>query len=414
MFSIKITRRQFLKWLTASAAAVGMSQTDLLKLQKAFAAGPTPDPTMPAGTLARVIWITGQDCGGCATTLLNYLGNPADEDGVLAAVAQGAVTPIDDIETLYPLGGDGHVDLAEVVLEIVSIEWAYIVMAGSGDVANDYLASIVEEGGYVLMMDGAIPINSHGKYCKIMDVKGDLTVTPSWPAAATPYVNVYTTTDTTNGVPAGQKRTEVTMAGGALWLANNAAAVLCMGTCNSYGGVPAAKGAKTGAKSGWEWINQINGMGKTIVNVPGCAPNPDWFIHTVASFILGTLNLDLTLDHKGRPKLTSTAIFHVDQTYSFCLDCPRRPSMPGPTTLLAAQKSTAHPDGQCLFQVGCNGKLNAPQNNRADCPTRKWNPFEDHSKNNWCVGNNMPCQGCTDPGFPDHTSPFYKQPKTSI
>jgi hydrogenase small subunit len=407
MFSIKITRRQFLKWLTASAASIGLSQTELLKLQNAFAAGPAPDPNMPLGTLARVVWITGQDCGGCATTLLNYLGNPGDEDPTLAAVAQGAVTPVDDIEVLYPLGGDGHVDLAEVVLEIVTIEWGYIVMAASGDVANDYLLSIVGEGGYVLMMDGAIPINNHGKYCRIMDVKGDLTLTPSWPVAATPYVNVYTTTDTTNGVPAGQKRTEVTMAAGALWLANNAAAVVCLGTCNSYGGVPAAKGSKTGAKSGWEWINQINGMNKVIANVPGCAPNPDWFIHTVASYILGTLNLDQTLDHKGRPKLTSTAIYHQDSSYVFCLDCPRRDTQPGPSTLVAAQKSALHPDGQCLWTKGCMGRHSAEPNVRADCPTRKWNPFEDHTKNNWCVGNNMPCQGCTDPGFPDKCSPFY-------
>jgi hydrogenase small subunit len=405
MFSIKITRRQFLKWLTASAAAVGMSQTDLLKLQKAFAAGPTPDPNMPLGTLARVVWITGQDCGGCATTLLNYLANPADEDPVLNAVANVPIPGyLTDIEALYPLGGDGNIDIAEVVLEIVSIEWAYIVMAASGDVANDYLLSIRDDGGYVLMMDGAIPINNHGKYCKIMDVKGHVA------KAGKPWENYmehYVDPDLGN-------RTEITMAGGSLWLAEKAAAVVCLGTCNSYGGIPAAKGSVTGAKSGWEWINQINGMDKVIANVPGCAPNPDWFIHTVAAFLVGMLNLDQTLDHKNRPKLSSTAIYHVDQSYSFCLDCPRRPSMPGPTTLLAAQKSAAHPNGQCLFQVGCNGKLNAPQNNRADCPTRKWNPFEDHSKNNWCVGNNMPCQGCTDPGFPDYTSPFYKQPKTSV
>jgi hydrogenase small subunit len=447
MFSIKITRRQFLKWLSASAAAVGMSQTDLLKFQNAFAAGPPPNPSMPIAPLAKVIWITGQDCGGCATTILNYLANPSDEEGVLHAVANNALGLWSDIEALYPVSnpganfgpdltpltpddvGDGDIDIAEVVLEVVAIEWAYIVMAGAGDVSNDYLLSIVQDGGYVLMMDGAIPTNGAGNYCKIMDVKGDITLRPDWPTAATPYVHTYTTTETTNGIPPGQTRTEVTMAAASLWLANNANAVVCMGTCNSWGGIPAAKGGKTGAKSGWEWINQINGMNKVIANVPGCAPNPDWFIHTVAAYILETLhpelaptgppynghwlNLDPGLDHKGRPKLTSTAIYHPDAGYVFCEDCPRRTSQPGPTTLLAAQKSAAHPDGQCLFTVGCNGRSNGPQNARADCPTRKWNPFEDHSKNNWCVGNNMPCQGCTDPGFPDLCSPFYDSHKNT-
>jgi hydrogenase small subunit len=417
MFSIKITRRQFLKWLSASAAAVGMSQTDLLKFQNAFAAGPTPDPNMPVAPLARVIWITGQDCGGCATSILNYLANPSDEEAVLNAVANNALSLWTDIDA------DGHIDIAEVVLEVVAIEWAYIVMQGAGDVSNDYLLSIVNEGGYVLMMDGAIPINNHGKYCQIMDVKGDLTSTPGWPAAATPYVHTYTTTTTTNGVAPGQTRTEVTLAGAALWLANNADAVVAMGTCNSWGGIPAAKGGKTGSKSAWEWINQINGMGKVIANVPGCPPHPDWFIHTVAAYILETLqipgapltppynghwlNLDTALDHKGRPKLTSTAIYHSDDTYAFCIDCPRRDSQPGPSTLLAAQKNKDQTDGKCLFNTGCNGKRVGPQHVRADCPVRKWNPFEDHTKNNWCVGNNMPCQGCTDPGFPDYCSPFY-------
>lgn len=427
MFSIKITRRQFLKWLSASAATIGLSQTDLLKLEKAFAAGPTPDPTMPLGTLARVVWITGQDCGGCATTLLNFLANPADQDPILKAVA---TTPIPsyltDIDALYPLGADGDIDIGEVVLEIVSIEWAYIVMAASGDVANDYLLSIRDDGGYVLMMDGAIPINNKGKYCQIMDVNGHIPVNTAlwdkvWPDPISgPFMNRYVDPDLGN-------RTEITMAGGALWLAEKAVAVVCLGTCNSWGGIPAAKGSVTGAKSGWEWINGMNGMNKIIVNIPGCAPNPDWFVSTVAAAILeihasilhtpgyagyaGTLlnNLNTDPDHKGRPKNVYSPIYN-SSTYAFCEDDPRR-DLGSATPLLNCQKNAANPVGRCMKQVGCNGWMVGPAHIRPDCPTRKWNPFEDHSLNNWCVGNNMPCQGCASPGFPDHCSPFYTETK---
>jgi hydrogenase small subunit len=402
MFSIKITRRQFLKWLSASAAVAGLSQTDLLKLRDALAAGPTPDPNMPLGTLARVVWITGQDCGGCATTLLNFLANPADADPILNAVATTPIPPwLTDIDALYPLGGDGDIDIGEVVLEIVSIEWAYIVMAASGDVANDYLLSIRDDGGYVLMMDGSIPINNYGKYCQIMDVKGHVV------KAGKPwdnYMEHYVDPDLGN-------RTRITMAGGALWLAEKADAVVAMGTCNSFGGIPAAKGAVTGAKSAWEWINQINGMGKVVANVPGCAPNPDWFIHTVAAYLVGALvpNLDTSLDHKGRPKNVSKLIYH-NADYAFCEDDPRR-DLGSATPLLACQKTSANPVGRCMKQVGCNGWMVGAPHIRPDCPTRKWNPFEDHSLNNWCVGNNMPCQGCASPGFPDYCSPFYKEIK---
>lgn len=438
MFSIKITRRQFLKWLSASAAALGLSQTDLLKLQEAFAQGPTPDPNMPLGTLGRVVWITGQDCGGCATTLLNFLLDPNDPDPALNALANGIpgclpppIPPwLIDIDALYPQGADGDIDTAEVVLEIVTIDWAYIVMAGSGDVSNDYLLSIVGTAPYVLMMDGAIPTYNKGKYCQIMDVKGDITTRPDWEPKATPYVNVYTTTDTVNGVPAGpagQKRTEVSMAGAVLWLAKNAVAVVCLGTCNSFGGIPAAKGAVTGAKSGWEWINQKNELNKIIVNVPGCAPNPDWFVATVAAALLeihasilhtpgyecaaGILlnNLNTELDHKGRPKLVWRPIYH-DADYVFCQHDPRNPQGSA-FPLLACQKNASNEIGRCMKQVGCNGWMAGPAHLRPDCPTRMWNKFEDLSKNNWCVGNNMPCQGCASPGFPDWCSPFYSDIK---
>jgi hydrogenase small subunit len=401
MFSIKITRRQFLKWLSASAAVAGLSQTDLLKLKEALAVGPAPVPGMPLGTLARVVWITGQDCGGCATTLLNFLANPADLDPILNAVA---TTPIPawltDIDALYPQGADGDIDIGEVVLEIVSIEWAYIVMAASGDVANDYLLSIRDDGNYVLMMDGAIPINNHGKYCQIMDVKGHVA------KAGKPwnnYMEHYHDDDLGD-------RTQITMAGGALWLAEKADAVIAMGTCNSFGGIPAAKGAVTGAKSAWEVINPVY-PGLTIVNVPGCAPNPDWFIHTVAAYLVGALvpNLNTDLDHKGRPKNVSKLIYN-SASYAFCEDDPRR-DIGSATPLINCQKKAGNEVGRCMKQVGCNGWMVGPAHIRPDCPTRKWNPFEDHSLNNWCVGNNMPCQGCASPGFPDWCSPFYAETK---
>jgi hydrogenase small subunit len=423
MFNVKVTRRQFLKWLTASAAVLGLSQTELLRIENALAAGPTPDPNMPLGTLLRVVWITGADCGGCATTLLNYLADPGDPELVLGAIANNAIPTLEgslvDLNALYP-GQDGaDIDIAEVVLEIVTIDWGYIVMAASGDVANNHLVALRNEGGYALMFDGAILTAANGQYCSTMDIPGHIAgVGNPW----SDYMEEYVTTENTNGIPAGQQRTAVTMAGATLWLAQNAAAVVCLGTCATWGGVPAAKGSVTGAKSGWDWINNINGMGKVLVNVPGCPPNPDWFIATVGAAILEltgivpgllTGNLVMDLDHKNRPKLAykgvGASMYSAERI--FCSDCPRINSATRPTKLTKVQKSAATPDGSCMSSAGCMGYLNFAAHLRADCPTRKWNNFEDHSKNNWCVGNNMPCQGCTDPGFPDTNSPFYKKNK---
>jgi hydrogenase small subunit len=225
------------------------------------------------------------------------------------------------------------------------------------------------------------------------------------------------------------------MAGAVLWLASsvNCLAVVADGTCASYGGVPAAsaalpaggRGNITGAKSVWEWVNggaPFGGysLGHVIVNIPGCPPNSDWQIGSIAAALLELLgvipgillnNLDTSLDHKGRPKLVYEPFYHTGASYAFCLDCPRNPTRPGPSDLCDAAKTSALPSGRCLENRGCMGWRAGTAFVRADCPTRKWNKFEDMSKNNWCVGNNMPCQGCTDPGFPDYDSPFYKKAK---
>ena len=431
MSSFKITRRQFLKWVTASAGVLGLSQADILKVEEALAAVTDPNctPGFPS-TLARVLWLTGADCGGCPTTLLNYLADPNDPDPVLRTIANNAIPgfPLFDIEALTPQGADGNIDIAEVVTEIVTVDWHYIVQAAAGDLANQHMATLRDSAPFVLAIDGAIPTptaqypNGH-EFCTIFSLPGNWKGVP-----ADPWYNYVTYKPVDN-------RTEFSMAGGVLWLASSphCLAVVADGTCASFGGVPAAsaslpaggRGNLTGAKSAWEWINQSNNLNKIIVNIPGCPPNSDWQIGTIAAALLELLgvipgillnNLDNSLDHKGRPKLTYTGFYHVDATYVFCNDCPRfNPveggGQPGPKDLCDAAKTNANPNGKCLMNRGCTGWMAGPAHIRPDCPTRKWNKFEDMSKNNWCVGNNMPCQGCASPGFPDYCSPFYKKTK---
>src|SRR4030042_1821185 len=246
MNPIRVTRRQFLKWLSASAAALGLSQTDLLKVEEALAAGPgpTPDPNMPLGTLLRVIWIAGAACSGCPTSLLNYIADTTDPDPVLNAIANNALSLWFDVETLYPVqwppppGGDGDIDIAEVVLEIITIDYSQIVMATSGGVPNTYLLSLLADPNYkyVLLVEGSIQAKAQGKYCRIMDLPGQLPPGIYDTATGGPYVHRY------NDPQLGW-RTDVTMAGGTLWLPHNenCLAVVTLGTCAAYGGVPAGK-----------------------------------------------------------------------------------------------------------------------------------------------------------------------------
>ena len=60
---MKITRREFLRMTAYAAAATGMSQFDILKLQKALAA---------SGDNIPVIWFEGLGDSGCVVSLANY------------------------------------------------------------------------------------------------------------------------------------------------------------------------------------------------------------------------------------------------------------------------------------------------------------------------------------------------------
>jgi Ni,Fe-hydrogenase I small subunit len=60
---MRITRREFLKYCSVAAGALGLTSTDLLKLDQAFA---------KEGTTS-VIWIQGASCTGDSTSLLNTI-----------------------------------------------------------------------------------------------------------------------------------------------------------------------------------------------------------------------------------------------------------------------------------------------------------------------------------------------------
>ena len=88
-------------------------------------------------------------------------------------------------------------------------------------------------------------------------------------------------------------------------LAPQAAAVIAIGTCSTWGGIPAASGSATGAMSLEAFLGKDfrSSAGLPIVNVPGCPPNGDSFVE-VLTYVL--LHLDelvpLDLDDQNRPR----------------------------------------------------------------------------------------------------------------
>lgn len=161
-----------------------------------------------------------------------------------------------------------------------------------------------------------------------------------------------------------------------------ALANICIGTCASYGGVAAAKPNPTGAKG----LSEAIGI-KAVVNIPGCPPNPINFVATVVNYLLFGKLPDL--DDKGRPLFAYGQLVH-DQ-------CPRR----GHFEAGEFVKSFDAPEaakGWCLYELGCKGP-----DTYNNCPLVKFN-----DGTSWPVQAGHPCIGCSEPGFWDKMSPFYK------
>ena len=174
----------------------------------------------------------------------------------------------------------------------------------------------------------------------------------------------------------------MTMLDGVRKFAANAAFVLAVGTCASFGGIPGGAPDPTGAVGVSEVVN-----GKPIVNIPGCPPNPDWVVGTVAYIIAN--GAPPALDGDLRPKDYYGKAVHTD--------CPRRQYAD------KGNRSKLLGEAMCLRKLGCRG----PETG-ADCPTRQWHsPAQGVTGVNWCIGAGAPCHGCTEAGFPDEFSPFY-------
>jgi len=164
-------------------------------------------------------------------------------------------------------------------------------------------------------------------------------------------------------------------------LARDAQAVVALGTCSSFGGMFAASPNPTGCASVGEVLRERE-IDVPILNIPGCPPHPDWFIGTIATVLIGGLAA-VKVDELGRPTRFFGKLIHEN--------CPRR-------AYFDEGKFAAHlSDEGCLYELGCKGTIT-----HADCPLRRWN-----NGTNWVIGNGAPCNGCTEPEFPDLVSPFY-------
>jgi len=177
-------------------------------------------------------------------------------------------------------------------------------------------------------------------------------------------------------------------------LAPNAAAMLAIGTCATWGGIPAAAGNPTGAMSLMDFLGKDyrSVLGVPVVNVPGCPPVGDNFTETVAAvlyFLQGFGPLP-EFDELGRP-----AWLFGETVHRRCV-----------RGAYYEEGQFAHEfgDPECLVEIGCWGPV-------VNCNITSRGAIKGLGG---CMNAGGACIGCTMPGFPDKFTPFYKRPPGSL
>ncbi len=170
-------------------------------------------------------------------------------------------------------------------------------------------------------------------------------------------------------------------------LAPRAAAVLALGTCAAYGGIPAMRGNPTGAMglrdylgSGWS-----SRLGLPIVNLPGCPVQPDNITELLLELALCVAGVQPLpeLDEQGRPAQMFTRTVQES--------CGRAG--------FAEQGEFAQTPADrrgCLVKLGCKGPVV-----KCNVPVRGW-----VGGVGGCPNVGGICMACTMPGFPDRFMPF--------
>ena len=177
-------------------------------------------------------------------------------------------------------------------------------------------------------------------------------------------------------------------------LAPGAAAVIAIGTCATWGGIPAAAGNPTNASGVGEHLGPawVSAAGVPLVRIPGCAPLGDNFTETVAALLLHLNGLAPLpeLDEHGRPAWLFAETVHSS--------CPRARYYDEGVFAAEAGAET------CLVELGCWGPV-------VQCNIAERGAIDGHGG---CMSLGGICIGCTMPGFPDRFAPFFDRPELPV
>jgi len=122
---MNISRRDFLRFCTASSATLALSSLDLLRLEQALA-----NPNGPS-----VLWLQGSGCTGCSVSLLNRIS------------------------------GSAPTTVGDLLINTINLAYHPNLMATAGDSAVAVARQVHAAGNYILAVEGGIPTAFGGAPC---------------------------------------------------------------------------------------------------------------------------------------------------------------------------------------------------------------------------------------------------------
>ncbi len=264
-----VSRRDFMKFCTAMTATLALPKEMVARVAQ----------TLESVRRTPAIYLEFQDCAGCTEAMLRMP---------------------------YPT-------VAEVVLDLLSLNYHETIMAPSGRAAEAAREATVEEGGYLLLVEGSIPTKDDGLYCCI----GGRTAIDLLEESA-----------------------------------SKAVAVIAVGNCACFGNIPAANPNPTEAVGVSELVRNV-----PVVNMAGCPVNAVNLAAMITHYL--TFQSLPNLDRLGRPEFAYAERIHDH--------CQRRPHFDA-GQFVEQWGDEGHRNGWCLYKMGCKG----PQTYH-NCPLVEYN-----------------------------------------
>lgn len=226
----------------------------------------------------------------------------------------------------------------DLIFDFISLDYQHALQAASGEAAERARLQSMEEnkGKYIVIVDGSVPLKDGGIYSTVAG-----------------HTNIAILEETVR----------------------DAFAVIAVGTCAAFGGLPYANPNPTGAVPISDLVKD-----KPLINISGCPPVPEAMAGTIAHLLaFGEVP---ALDDLKRPKA-----FFGDSIHDRCY---RRPFYERGQFAKSFDDEGAR-KGWCLYELGCKGPIayNA-------CATLKWNGAV-----SFPIQSGHGCFACAAPNFWD-------------